>query len=274
MIPRDRTRRTPESPIGDVAYLARSPHRVPALVALTEGPRSRAELCELTDVSSSTVRRTLREFEARTWVRTDGGEYTATRLGEAVASGMEALLERVETVRELRDVWDTLPDEVGVFAFETGGTTTVTVAEYDAPYRPVNRVASLFSGADHVRFVGVDIGLYEPCNEAFRREVLDGMAAERIDSPSVARYMCETYPERCAELHERGSLTVLVHDDLPPYGLTLVDDRVAISGYDPDRGSVTAVVDTDAPAARAWAESVYAAYRADARPFDAAAVVG
>jgi predicted transcriptional regulator len=120
----------------------------------------------------------------------------------------------------------------------------------------------------------VDAGLYEPCKEAFRQAVREGTETERIDSPSVARHMCETYPERCAALQERDNLTILVHDDLPPYGLTLVDDRVAVSGYDPERGSVTAVVDTDAPAARAWGESVYASYRADARPFDAAAVVG
>ena len=52
-----------EAPIGDVAYLARSAHRIPALVALTERPRRRSELCELTGVSDSTIRRTLDEFE-------------------------------------------------------------------------------------------------------------------------------------------------------------------------------------------------------------------
>jgi predicted transcriptional regulator len=268
------TRRETGSPIGDIAYLARSRHRVPALVALTERPRSRAELCELTGVSSSTIRRTLGEFEARNWIRKDGYEYTATRLGEVVASGMEDLIERVETERKLRDVWDGLPDEVSEFTFETRSATTVTVAEYDAPYRPVNRFRSLVRESDSLRFVGVDVGLYEPCKDEFRRRVLDGMEAEVVDSPGVARYMCETYPERCADLVESGNLTVLVHDDLPSYGVTVFDDRIAISGYDHESGSVTVLVDTDTPAAREWGESVYDAYRSDARPFDAAAVVG
>ena len=244
------------------------------LVALTERPRSRAELCELTGVSASTMRRALAEFEARVWVRKDGHEYTATRLGEVVASGMEALIERVETERRLRDVWHALPDEVGEFTFEARSATTVTVAEYDAPYRPVNRFRSLVRESNGLRFVGVDVGLYEPCKDEFRRQVLDGMEAEVVDSPAVARYMCATYPERCAELVESGNLTVLVHDDLPPYGVTVFNDRVAISGYDHESGGVTVLVDTDAPAAREWGESVYDAYRSEARPFDTAAVVG
>lgn len=52
-----------ESPIGNIAYLARSQHCVPTFVALTDRPRSRSERCELAGVSSSTIRRALDEFE-------------------------------------------------------------------------------------------------------------------------------------------------------------------------------------------------------------------
>ena len=52
-----------ESVIDDIAYLARSLHRIPAFVALTERFRMRSELCESTGVSSSTFRRSLDEFE-------------------------------------------------------------------------------------------------------------------------------------------------------------------------------------------------------------------
>nr|WP_246308077.1 hypothetical protein [Halobaculum salinum] len=81
--------RNGSSAIVDIAYLTRSEHRVPTLVALTERPRSRAELCELTGVSSSTMRRTLDEFGDRRWIRKEEYQYVATRLGEAIASGME-----------------------------------------------------------------------------------------------------------------------------------------------------------------------------------------
>lgn len=263
-----------ESPIGDIAYLTRSEHRVPGLVALTEGPRSRSELCELTGVSSSTIRRTLSEFEDRTWIRKEGYQYVATQLGEAIASGMEDLIDLVETERKLRDVWHWLPDEVSEFTIGTHSDTTVTVAEYDAPYRPVTQFKSLLRESDRFQFVGVDVGLYEPCKDEFRQRVLDGMEAELIDPPNVARYMLSTYPDRCAELLESGNLTVLLHEDLPPHGIALFDDRIAISGYDHDSGGVKVLLDTGTPEAREWAESVYASYRSDARPLEPQRVVG
>jgi DNA-binding HxlR family transcriptional regulator len=114
-----------ESSIRDISYLARSEHRVPTLVALTERPRSRAELCELTGVSSSTIRRTLDEFEDRTWIERDGYRYTATGLGEVVATGIEALVERVETERKLRTVWEQLPAAIDAFSVETWAAMTL-----------------------------------------------------------------------------------------------------------------------------------------------------
>ena len=134
---------TTKSPITDIAYLSRSQHRVPTLVALTARPRSRSDLCELTGVSSSTIRRTLGEFENRNWIRKVGYRYEATRLGEIIASGMEDLIARVQTERRLRNVWHWLPDDVTEFTIETWSETNITVAEPDSPYRPVNRFQSL-----------------------------------------------------------------------------------------------------------------------------------
>lgn len=263
--------RTPDSPVGDIAYLARSQHRVPALVALTERPRSRSELCELTGVSSSTMRRTTGEFEERNWVKKDGYQYETTPLGEAIASGMADLLDRVKTERKLRDVWHQLPEEVSELALET--SSTVTVSEHDSPYRPLNRYRALLHESSLYRFVGFDVGLYEACKNEFKQRVLDGMDAEIIDSPSVARYMMSTYPERCANLLERDNMTVFLHDDVPSYGLCLFDETIAICIYSPGGGGLKMLIDTDAPEAYQWAESVYASYKPDARPLESHAIL-
>ncbi len=257
-----------DSAIGDVAYLTRSEHRVQTLVSLTDRPRSRSELCERTGVSSSTIRRTLGEFEDRRWVRKDGYKYTATLLGEAIASGVKELLDRVEAERALRDVWHWLPDEALEFAVDASTEATVTVAEYDSPYRPVNRFRSLLEEATQFRFVGVDLSVLEPCREAFRQQVLDGMQAEIIDPPEAASYILSTYPELCTEILESGNMTALLHDELPSYGVGIFDDRTAIVGNDLDSGAVKVLIDSDAQAAREWAEAVYASYREGARPLE------
>ncbi|USZ67204.1 MarR family transcriptional regulator [Halorussus salilacus] len=259
---------TGDSPFVDIAYLARSEHRVSTLVALTERPRSRSELCELTGVSSSTMRRTLDEFGDRLWVRKDGYQYVTTRLGEAVASGMEELIDRVETERELRSVWNWLPEEISEFPFEMWSDLTITVAEPDAPYRPVARVKSLLGQTTTVRFLRPEVALMDLCFDLLHRLVGEGVDATLIDRPDCHAYFLSTYPDRSSEMVRQDNFTVLEHDDLPPYGIGLLDERVAISCYERDSGTVHAVIDTDAPAVREWAKSVYETYRSSARPVE------
>lgn len=268
MVIDDASRRTSASPIHDVAYLARSDHRVPALVALTTRPRSRSELCELAGVSSSTIRRTIREFEDRHWVRKDGYQYEATRLGTVVASGMERLLEQLETERRFRRVWQWLPESVCEFDPETWAEITVTVAEPDAPYRPVNRFETLLSDASSVRFCKPEIALMEPCLDVLFRLVESGIDVTLIDRPGCHAYFVSTYPERSSTMIRRENFTVLEHEDLPSYGIGLLDDQVFVSCYERDSGVVQAVLDTDASTVREWAASEYASYEREAHPLE------
>ena len=265
--------RTPDSPIGDIAYLARSEHRVPVLVALTERPRSRSELCEVAGVSSSTMRRTLDEFEDRIWIRKDGYQYVATRLGEEVAVGVERLLERIETERKMRHIWHWLPDQMGAFPIETWAALTVTVADPDFPYRPVNRFESLLRKATTVRLIRPEISLMEPCFDVLRRLVEDGVDITLIARPTCHTYFFSTYPEHSPKMVERDNFTVLAHDELPPYGIGHLDADATISCFEQDSGTVQALIDTDAPAVLEWAESLYERYETEARPVEARQIV-
>lgn len=62
-----------------------------------------------------------------------------------------------------------------------------------------------------------------------------------------------------------GELTILEHEDLPPYGIGVLSDRVVLSCYEQDIGTVRAPVDTAAVEAREWAERTFAVYREEAR---------
>lgn len=255
-----------ESPIHDIAYLARSEHRVPALLALSERPRSRSELCELTGVSSSTIRRTLTEFGERTWVRKQGYKYEATRLGAAVASWMDDLIGRVETERKLRNIWHWLPDEVVDCTIDGQSEMTVTLAEPDAPYRPVNRFESLLEQTSELRFLRPEVALMEPCLDHLFHRIQDGIEVTLIDRPSCHAYFFSRYPERSAEMLEQDNFTVLEHDNPPSHGIGLLEDRTTISCYEEGSGTVQALLDTDVPAIREWAESTYASFESSAVP--------
>lgn len=252
---------TQSSSLDDIVFLARSEPRVIALAALARRPQSRADLLAITGVSQSTIGRMLRAFEERNWIYRDGQHYEATQLGVFIAAGMRKLIDRFETERALRDVWQWLPSDMSGFTIEMVSDAVITVADTDDPYRPVNRFKSLLQETDRFRFVGFDLALFELCKDEFCQQIVDGMRAEIIDPPSVVVHIRSTYPEQFAEALESSNLTIWLHDDLPPYGVGIFDDRIAITGYDPTSGTVKVLIDTDAPEAREWAESLYRTYQ-------------
>lgn len=249
------------TPLDDVAYLARSEHRIPTLVALTSRPRSRSELWELAGVSSSTIRRTLSEFEDREWIRKEDYKYEATQTGEFVASAMVDMLDRVNTEHSLRNVWEFLPDAESGFTIEMCADSTVVVADADDPYRPVTRFTALLEETDDLRFVGLDVAMFEPCKEDLCDRIIDGMNAEIITASRFAEYIRDTCSDLMAETLESGDLTVWLREEVPPWGVGVLDDRIVVTGYDPDSVSVRALIDTADPAARDWAESIYETHR-------------
>lgn len=222
----------------------------------------------MTGVSQSTMGRLLRELENRNWIRRVGPYHEATEPGAFVALGIRELVARVETERELRDVWPFLPGEGCGFEMEMCADAVVTVATPDDPYRPVNRFVSLLEDTDRLRFAGFDVSLLAPCADEFRRALEAGVEAELIEPSGTAAPIVECYPEQSVGTLADGTLSVWMHDDLPTYGVGLFDARVAISGCHPDSGAVAVLVDTGNPGARAWAVSLYESYRREAATFD------
>ena len=65
------------------------------------------------------------------------------------------------------------------------------------------------------------------------------METEIIDPPSAVTHVRSTYPEQFAAALESDTLTLRLHDDLPPSGVGIFDDRVAIIGYDTGKNTPT-----------------------------------
>lgn len=250
-----------ETPIDDIAYLARSEHRGPTLIALTVRPRSRSELWEMTGVSESTIRRTLSEFENRDWVFRDGYQYEATQLGAFVASAMADFIDRVETERKLRDVWRLLPNEETGFIIDMCSDATVTVADPEDPTRPITRFCSLLEETDRLRFTGLDVAMLDSCKHELCERIVEGMETELINPPRVANYIRSNCPDLFSEALDSGNLDLRLHDELPPFGVSIFDKRVAITGYDREGITVRVLVDTDGTDARDWAESTFTSHR-------------
>lgn len=254
--------------VDDIAFLTRSEHRVVALDALATRPRTRTELLDITGVSSSTIGRTIREFENRYWIQRATHHYEATQLGTFVANRVTELIAQIQTERKLREFWELLPLASSDLSIGSFSDATVTVAETTDPYRPVNRFLSLLEETDRFKIIGSELSLLEPCREKVCQQIIDGLQTEVIETPETSQYILRTYPNLSQATLDSGNIRILSHDDLPNYALSLFDERVAISGCDPASGTVRVLVETDTPTVREWAETTYESYRREARPLD------
>ncbi len=260
-----------DSSVAEIEFLARSPHRVGVLDALADGPRDRRELRTLTGASPPTMSRVLADFEERRWLARDGSTYELTALGEFVADRFASLREAMATERRLRDVWKWLPREMEGFSVDLFADAVVTTPGPGYPSRPVERIAGLLGDADSMRGFGAT--MVKSANlEAACRSVLDGLDLEFVYEPAVLEAVVSWNPDRVAEAMACENCAAFVHDSLPDgdrCGVDVYDDRVAICCHDGATGALQAVVDTDAEAAVAWAESVYERVRREARPLEA-----
>lgn len=110
----------------------------------------------------------------------------------------------------------------------------VTVDDAKDPYKPVHRYDELIEDAEQMRAFGTATLKSANAGSLFRN-VRAGMETEIIYPLPIVEAVLEWSPEAAKKGLASGNLTILLHDTLP-CGLTILDDRVALTGYDPDTG--------------------------------------
>ena len=253
------------TPVEDIEFLARSAHRVNALGALAAGRQSRDDLREAIGASNATVGRLLNEFDKRTWITRDGHRYELTPLGEFIATGFFALVERFETEHSIRDIWQWFPTDLG-FTIEMFSGATVTLQDDRNPYCPNSRYAELIETSTSLREMGTVLHKPENVRMVLERAIA-GMEVELVFPRDVMTDMVGFAPELANEAVKSGNLVLLVSDDLPG-GFWIFDERVGMCCRDPETELSRAVIDTSTTGARAHAQSLYDAYRREATPFN------
>ena len=238
----------------------------PVLEALLKEPLDRGEIEDCLDVSRATSHRFTQWRDEQGFVEKVDGRFQLTGRGEVVAEEVLRFEANVQTAHRLTPLLAVICADHREFVVEPFVDATVTVAEPDDPYRPVERFISLvmasetFRGFNTTHMAPLVLG-------GFHQQLFDATDTEVIYLPHIAAKLFDTYPERAREAIERGHLALRTRDELP-YGLALLDERVGIGGYDEATGLMQVFVDTDSPIAREWAERVYASVRDDSAPLD------
>jgi predicted transcriptional regulator len=257
-----------DASLDDIEFLSRSPHRVRALRTLRSGPADRDDLRAATEASKATVSRLLNEFEDRNWVVRDGHAYELTDPGEFVAEEFLRLVDRMDTEHALRDVWQWFPTDLPGCTMSLFADAVVTKLGSHSPYRPFPRFVEIHESARTVS--AVQRALPKPAScEVFERYFAGGGEARlAISSAYIDMLSKEVSEDVLREAVESGRLTLSAHDSLSTNaGIAVFDDRLVVLCRDDD--VITRVmVDTDAPEAVAWGESIYERARSEARPVD------
>lgn len=235
--------------------------RAPMLEALRDGPLDRAELEGRLDISRATSHRFTKSLGNRGLIERIDGEFELTEVGDAVTDAVLDFKTEVTTAFWLAPVLEAASDTVPRVPLEAFADATFTSAERGDPHGPMVRYISLVRETTTLR--GFDTWAIAPTYMGeIQNRILDGMETKLIDPVPVVEDVMDNYPERCVEVCVSGYLTIRLHESLP-FGLAIFDDRIGVAVNDPSTGSLKALVDTDTPEARQWAEAVYEAYEAE-----------
>lgn len=260
----------PDDSLATVAYLAGSPTRLQALLALDyddEGGTTldrRALQSEL-GVSSVTVRRLLGGFVDRGWVRREGGGYRTTPVGRTVAGEFESVLTAVDSLTRLASIERYLPNSFDVDLARLLDAEIVVPSVGD-PFAPVRRTVELMREVGSVR--GVGAGIAPEALRANRDAVRAGQTFEVVFSNGLLDVVAAD-PRMAAwmrELLDAGA-TVYSHRDVDLLTAEFDGERILLGVAD-DSGTPMGVLVSDDAMVRDWFVSEFEQYLTEATVVD------
>lgn len=263
-----------DSALEEIEFLARSSNRVEVLGLLADERRTRNDLAAATGASQATLGRILDDFEARSWIRREDGEYVATATGRLVAAGFRNLLDVVETEVELRAIVRYLPTHAMDFDLARLADATIVVPSETRPNAPLQRLLDLkrdatavraFSHAFNEQSLTVVRERASADDYAFRGVFSEAAIDAVADDPELRR--------RLVELLDADGVTIRAREEGIPLAATVADDVVHLLLRD-ENGVIRASIDTDDPAVRSWAQDSFDHYWRTSSPVTAENLTG
>lgn len=236
---------------------------------LREGAKDKRTVVESVNCSRSTVNRAIRELESMGVVEYTDGKYAITSLGESIAGGFENMAESVETRLELEPFLQWVPEEEFDIDLRHLQDAELWVPEPGDPWAMVNRHVRVLEQTDDMRCVLPLVGLHG--HETAHDQIVDnGARAEMISTPDVTHTLQANpaYAELTEEMAATGRFDLFQYEGPIPYFVGLLDDLVQV-GADED-GEPRALLETDNPIARNWAENKVKEYKRRAEPVEIA----
>jgi len=256
-----------ESALAAIQFFANSANSIRVFEALVDGVTTSSTLAERTGASRSTVARILDEGESRGWVESEGSRYELTYMGQLMIEEFRAYRQTVQGIQQLGEVVNYLPEPAQELDIRHFRDADITVPTEDWPGAHFNRALELYRNGDTYR------GLTQNAPNIIVRTLADLVDQGRLELEGIieAEFVEDLVddPERAAPWHTFAD-QVWLYDGHIPFGMHIIDEMVVLwLGYIEDNQWVgPGLLETENPAVREWAESLYEEYRADAEPLN------
>lgn len=250
----------------DLAFLARSRHRLAVLLALSPEGIARRELHETLGISQPTLGRILNAFEARGWLANGhDGTYRLTPLGDVLQERVGAVIDAATLGRDLGSLADRLPWTAFDFGPGALAEATITRPTDGNPLGHMARFDGLATAADHA----VVLSNVVSCTPAADAAASDREFLADLDELIVTRGAIEAdltdgeLRDWIADAVAADELLVRVIDGTPEVLLGRFDDAAAMVPID-ESGLPVGLVDTTEPAVVDWVDRRLDGFRAGA----------
>lgn len=266
-----------QASLEDITFLTRSEHRIAVLDALSEAPRARHELRELTGASRVTVNRILDDLEDRGWVARQNGRCEATAKGAFVADEVTGLVSNLAVSEQLDDDLRWIPTEV--FDFDLAHLRDAEVfrkSDWEDHTETIGRIRAFVDQSS--RIWGTAVGFSHDVVDAIKEATTEGDASfEVVIEESTLRMIHDdsVLRQRFREILGAEQTSIDLYTGESPLHMVMVLDRtVMVCGKPSGEGPRPGWIRTDDDTVRSWAKSYYESALDDSTPIDADALLG
>lgn len=257
-----------DSSLETLLFLCRSDCRLVILEELYEnGPATRSELRDVTEVVRTTLQRNLSALLERGLIEGEKRRYTITATGAHIGRHLSAARRAAATVEHVRPVVDRLPaGEPSVDLAHFSEATVIETTRAD-PYAPIRYHADSIGAADQVRSILSASGL-DPLEQT-RESLAAGGTHEWVVTSRVHDELTggDELADVYQEILEHEHATVWITDQPLSFCLGILDDVVQI-GIQDDSGVPAALLEAENPTVHQWAVDRFEWARDDARRID------
>lgn len=222
-----------EELIKKIECLVVSHNRLRIMYLLANSPLTISDMQEALGVHRTTLGRNINKLKKMNLVSSSPTEnlYRLTIEGEMIIDAFDELIETTRDAKRLGSFLSRIPEAIPVKR-EHLDSVRITCPETGDPLASMSRLFELFETATHIRGSIPVLGPME--GNVIIDQISDHTRVTLILRSTTYESLRTNHPQLFTSLWTDGAADLLVSEELPSYGLFLLDEMAVITAYDDD----------------------------------------